>query len=150
MQKVSWDEGYSIGDEELDGHHKQLIAYIQILQDRDERERLGPEQLQQVVDGLVDYTDYHFRAEEALMREYEYPEYEMHRRAHHAFIRDMGVFKDDFVRASPELADRLLDYLTRWLLSHILNLDMHFGDFMASREDPARGIETGQSASPRK
>jgi hemerythrin-like metal-binding protein len=145
MESVRWDDTYSIGDEEIDGHHQQLIAYIQILQDREQREKLGRDQIQKVVDGLVDYTDYHFRAEEARMRELEYPDYESHKRAHAAFINDITIFKDDYVRASPELGDRLLAYLTRWLLSHILNNDMHFGDFMVSREDEIRGIETGQS-----
>jgi len=143
MDRVTWNDSYSIGDDELDGHHQQLIRYIQLLEDREERALRGPAYIQKVVDGLVEYTDYHFRAEEDRMKALDYPELEAHKKLHMDFIKDVSIFKDDFVRASPQLADRLLHYLVDWLMAHILNSDMHFGDYMRSLDDEARGIETG-------
>ncbi|RLB49234.1 MAG: hypothetical protein DRJ42_21455 [Deltaproteobacteria bacterium] len=143
MSRISWSDMYSIDDEELDGHHRQLIAYIQLLEDPIEREKRTPEALQGIVDGLVEYTDYHFRAEETRMRDLDYPEYEQHKALHVSFIKDITIFKDDFAKASPTLAATLLTYLKDWLITHILNNDMHFGDFMKSLGDDARGIETG-------
>lgn len=143
MSRIKWSDMYSIDDDELDGHHKQLIAYIQLLEDPVEREKRGPEGLQSIVDGLVEYTDYHFRAEEARMEELDYPDLVAHRDVHRTFIKDIGIFKDDFAKASPILAATLLTYLKDWLIAHILNTDMHFGDFIKERGDDARGIETG-------
>lgn len=133
---------HGIEERDFDGHHQQLVAYIQLLEDRTKREERGVDAVQAIVDSLAEYTAYHFGAEEALMQRLEYPNYFEHKAVHAAFLDDMAIFKREFINASPAFAVTLLTYLKDWLLEHILNIDMHFGDFLKAHLAANPGAET--------
>lgn len=132
MTPVAWDDSFSIWDAELDEHHKQLIRYIRVLSDPDERRKHDATVLPMLVQGLVDYARYHFEAEEQRMRDSGYPqrELEAHVAAHRDFAKDVAIFAETFNRGSPRLERALLAYLTDWLTSHILTADKQLGEFL--------------------
>jgi hemerythrin len=131
-----WLPEYTVFDGELDGHHQQLIRYMQVLDDPGNRARADPQFLAMVVDGLVAYAGFHFEAEERKMAEAGYPGLEGHRREHADFARDAALFQDTFGRGSPRFERIVLSYLKDWLQSHILTSDKQMGLWL---RDHARG-----------
>ena len=141
MPTILWNEAYSMFDAELDGHHQQLIRYIQILDDRDLRAKADEEFVTMVVQGLVDYTGYHFGAEEARMRDLGSPGLGAHQREHADFVKDVSIFREQFGKGSPRLERVLLNYLKDWLLTHILASDKRFGTW--AKEGHPGVVHTG-------
>jgi hemerythrin len=98
---IKWQPEFTIWDEELDAHHQQLIRYIQVLDDPENRRRADQTFLQMVLDGLVSYASFHFEAEERKMRESGYPNLEAHRAEHADFAKDAMVFRSTVGQVSP-------------------------------------------------
>ena len=131
---IRWQPEYSIFDSELDAHHRQLIRYIQVLDDPQNRRRSDPEFLKMIVEGLVSYTVFHFEAEERRMRDADFPAREAHRQEHEAFEKDAQLFKEFFGRGSARFERVVLSYLKEWLGSHILTSDKELGRWLKATE----------------
>ena len=85
-----WQDAYLTHIDELDEQHQRLVGLINDLYTDLQN---CPEDMQKraciakTLDELVDYSIYHFSAEEKLMQEYDYPEYEQHKSEHEEFKR---------------------------------------------------------------
>lgn len=132
MADFEWSESYSVGDEEFDTHHKQLIRYIQILDDPTAHSDI--EFIGAIVDGLVAYTNYHFTAEEEMMRGADYPGFDRHLAQHVDFVDKATRFRDELRGGEAAVGDEILDYLKLWLVKHILTEDRGFARFRAKSE----------------
>ena len=68
MDKIIWDERYTLGVEEIDSQHRRLFALLDRL-----HEAIGQgsdhEEMKKIVMELVRYADEHFSAEESLMQD---------------------------------------------------------------------------------
>lgn len=139
---IRWQPEYTVYDPELDAHHRQLIRYIQVLDDPENRRRADPAFLKMIVEGLVSYTVFHFEAEERMMRDSGYPDLEPHREEHQDFTADALVFRDSFGRASRRFEGVVLAYLKDWLRTHILSSDKHFGEYLRQSRQTAGSTGT--------
>ena len=78
---IDWNESYDVGVKEMNEQHKKLFSFINVLSDvvgiENRKHTIG-----KVIDELVNYTVTHFAAEEKLMLENDYPEYEYHKETH--------------------------------------------------------------------
>lgn len=133
---IKWLPEFTIWDAELDEHHQQLIRYIQVLDDPENRRRADEGFLQLVLDGLVSYATFHFEAEEQKMRAAGYPAYEAHRREHADFRQDVVVFHTAFGRVSPRFERVVVNYLKDWLQTHILTSDKQMGEWLRQHPTP--------------
>ena len=79
----------------IDSQHKELIEKMNQLLESCEN---GNDKLTAVktLDYLEDYTDYHFKAEEQLQRDIDYPGYEKHIAQHEIFLSLIHIF---FIRS---------------------------------------------------
>ncbi len=128
-QAFTWRDEFSVHNAGMDTHHMKLVeiansiaAILMSTQDRDA--------LDNAMDALVDYTHYHFAAEEELMERYEYPGLVSHRAQHRRLEQQVAEF-----RAGIEGRDTLDDldftgFLERWLISHVLDIDRRYGAFL--------------------
>ena len=66
-----WNDSYKTGVELIDRQHKKLVDILNQL-DESLAERSGHQVLLNLLNELVEYTKYHFKAEEELMRSLEY------------------------------------------------------------------------------
>ncbi len=83
---------------------------------------------------LSEYTTFHFDAEEALMRQHEYPGYDAQLAAHSLFrerVLKMAVQADSDVIAS-ELVVTVVNEMKNWFSNHIRTMDKKIGDFLAA------------------
>lgn len=122
MGLFTWDEKYSIRNEELDRHHKHLFNLINQLHDICSTTR-DVDSLKVVIDELAQYTNYHFSEEEKYMRSKGYKNVEAH-------ISNHEIFREKIIQLQQEgsrnmvVARELMIFLGTWLLDHVLEEDI--------------------------
>jgi hemerythrin len=132
MPIIHWTSEFSVGVSSIDTDHKILISLINQLDDAIRRGE-PKETVSRVLDALLDYTDYHFTREEALMAACRYPDIDAHKRTH-AMLRAQVQDIRDRYRRNPESihAREVLAFLKNWLSAHIVGRDKRYAPFMQS------------------
>jgi len=125
MALITWDQSYSVKVERCDAEHRKLFDLINALHDA-MRVGKGRTVLQQIVAELHDYTQTHFKAEEALMERANYPALAGHRIEHQRFVARVGEFKNDLNAGVGGNAVAVLEFLKDWLAKHIKQIDQSY------------------------
>jgi hemerythrin len=118
------------GVSSIDDQHRHVIE-LAGLATSPKFEHFGHDWFRETVNTLVDYTYYHFSAEEHLMRRIRYPDFEAHRSWHDQFRLELGEFVD-LARRAPqtgELRAVLGEKIDAWLLDHIRTMDSALSTF---------------------
>ena len=133
--KIQWQDLYDTGIPEIDADHQRLVALINDLDDvLDEGGDLG--RMGGVIDALIDYADYHFGREEAMMAQAGFGELVEHAVSHTEFGHFLGQLVGGcMLSPSRETAATIRDYLQEWLLDHILAEDMKYVPFVRERAE---------------
>lgn len=120
-----WNPLLETGIAKIDAQHRVLIGMLNRL--AQQHVQGGDEQdVNSVLTELAAYADYHFRTEEAIWST-DLPGdtwLEEHNQSHRQFFAHIAQLRDggcDF----KTVLDDLFDYLTRWLIYHILGADKH-------------------------
>lgn len=126
---IQWEEQYSIGIELMDEHHQQLVALINELysgvfacEDIEEERRLTKTILAQ----LAAYVDYHFTAEEQLLLEQQFPDYNEHLAAHNRFRQELNNLSEQVALGGLALSFPIFEFMRDWLTNHILIADKKY------------------------
>ena len=120
MAHLKWTKDLDTGIDVIDGQHKQIVEYINKLDDA--RITFNRTVIKKVISDTVDYTVSHFGFEETLIEDAGYAFIRPHKRVHELFIKRVSEYKERFDNGE-EVADELHDLLFRWLFSHIKNDD---------------------------
>lgn len=131
MAFMAWNKNYSVGVEQLDQQHSGLFdlaneLYTAML--NGQSHALTGEML----DKLVNYTEQHFAAEEALMEATNYPRLDAHRAAHRCLTEQVNEYRAQFERGEGVANLPLLYFFNNWLSKHILKEDKDYGPWLAS------------------
>lgn len=132
METIKWTDSFSVGVKEMDDQHKKLVAMINRLIE-EQQVLTEPATIAELLTEMTDYAREHFRAEEYLMAEYGYENKDRQVKAHEAFIAKTLSFMSASEVGPNILSKALLEYLKSWLTGHILNDDMKYKDFFASK-----------------
>lgn len=116
MGCIQWQHAYATGIESIDAQHLQLVDLINRLAVSVERQ--DREDMSDILHGLRQYVDNHFAFEEQLIAESGYPYAEAHIRCHRRFVDRLDSFCRRF-EAGAYITRELLNFLKRWLVSHI-------------------------------
>ncbi len=122
---ILWNDNYSVGVKEIDDQHKKLFGLINQAY-KVMKEKQGRDAGKKVIDGLVDYTIYHFSHEEDLMRKAEYPDLAEHMEKHKKLIGQVADFQKKFNAGDAEIDQNLMKFLKDWLSSHIMGVDKFY------------------------
>ncbi|SEA62202.1 methyl-accepting chemotaxis protein [Desulfuromusa kysingii] len=125
-----WKDEYNTGVALMDKQHRRLVDLInQLFQCmRDGGDRMV---LAEVVDELVDYTVTHFRAEEDVMRKYNYPDFEAHQQIHKSFVEKVGVYANKLKSGERLPPADIYNFLKDWLINHIEKQDRDgYGEYL--------------------
>ncbi len=131
MAEIEWDNSLSIGVELIDEQHKMLIERLSDLSKAIETSQ-GEGSIAKLLDFMIDYTDFHFSAEEKHMAEQNYPGLE-HQKQQHAEFKDyLKKFVEEFEEEGPTkaLSTSINVFLLNWLIKHIKGVDLKFGEFL--------------------
>ena len=122
---LQWTPEMSVDIPEIDAQHQSLFAIINDLREM-ETEGAEPEMILAIIGRLIDYSRVHFRAEENILMDCDYPLIGQHSNAHLGYIKKMDLFIQDFSENRPELPGEILKFLTQWWTEHVTRVDMDY------------------------
>ncbi len=134
MKEIAWTRDLSVGIELIDEQHKMLIKHLSDLNDALQSGK-GPVKIASTLNFLIDYTNFHFSAEEKHMAANAYPELENHKKQHEGFRATLSNLEEELVEegATKMLADSIDTLLVQWLFEHISQIDVAFGKFLKEK-----------------
>lgn len=126
---LRWDDTYCTGIADVDAQHRGLFELVnELLEARNAG--IDSDIIEPVLGRLVDYTVVHFAAEEAYFGEYDYLEADEHLQQHRDFVGKVALFQKELGLGEATLTMEVWDFLSSWLLDHVLGFDRRFGRFM--------------------
>ena len=119
---------YYIGIDMIDTEHKQLFDYAneayELLQEEFTPDKY--DKIDAILEKLRDYTAKHFADEEAYMESIQYKKIFTQKIQHQEFINKLDEFIDQHEKDEGNQDEQIMDilnYLTDWLINHILHVD---------------------------
>jgi hemerythrin len=132
MPLIDWKDSLSVNIAEFDGQHKNLIALINRLHAA-MLEGKGKTVLEPILGELLDYTAYHFTAEEKAMKQSLYTDEHRHRKEHTEFVDKVRDFQRQFIQGKLFVSIEIMNFLKDWLFTHILDTDKKFGAYLNTK-----------------
>jgi PAS domain S-box-containing protein/hemerythrin-like metal-binding protein len=132
LEKMVWDDAYSVGVAAMDDQHKKLFGMINQLADCHAAHNCESSGVfHEVLSRMFDYTQLHLKDEEAYLQRIGYPKLASHEGEHATFVEKITSFS---IAAEAGVQDEAAvhRYLKMWLRSHILESDMQYRDFVKS------------------
>ena len=124
MPAITWGPKLEVGIENIDKQHRR---WVELFNDLDEAVQAGQEQqaLGEALEAYIEYSSYHFKTEEALMRQagLDEEEYDFHRREHKVFRDQIAIYKDRHDAGFLKVTPQVTAYLREWLLAHVTGTD---------------------------
>jgi len=142
MPIIDWNNTYSLGIEQIDDHHRHLVALLNTAYDVFVGQGHKVE-IEELVEELINYATYHFAAEEQLMSRYDYIGTEAHIKQHENFIRQIKTFQKELLDGRKTLTLELIVFLKDWLLDHISKSDRAYVDAIGIKiqKDLFQGVQ---------
>lgn len=132
-QILIWNNKLSVGHLEIDEDHKKLCKMINRLFGA----AMFPNEekiLLDVLKGLLEYTLIHFKREEKLMVEHNYPAMGEHKREHEKLILAARAMQMRYQSGDrSKLGEEVEKMLRDWLVHHILNVDKQLALFLRKK-----------------
>lgn len=140
MQSIDifpWNDHFETGLAMVDQQHRKLLALLNHLA-TNIAFNADIHSLNTIFDELTDYTLYHFKTEEAIWHQYlpNEPLEHNHQTIHEEFIATALRFKaEQHHKPVMKLAREALEYLAKWLASHILESDKYMAYIVFALQD---------------
>ncbi|MGE0087100.1 MAG: bacteriohemerythrin [Desulfococcaceae bacterium] len=131
-----WNDKYSIGIEEIDAQHRQLVQMVNELYEAMYAGQ-GREALGKVLSSLILYTQTHFQTEERFMKLHDYPGYDGHKQIHEKMAAKVLDLQNAFHRGEVSNPVQISNFLKAWLVKHILKTDRKYADFYQQKKKTA-------------
>lgn len=128
MSLIRWSDSFSVNVMMIDQEHKKLVAMINELTDAMKAGH-GKDVLGKILDGLIQYTAFHFQREEKYFQQVKYPDTAAHKREHAAFVKKVTEFKKEFDAGRVTVSVNILQFLSKWLQQHIKGSDQKYSKF---------------------
>lgn len=132
MTFIEWSSELSVGFSQIDEEHKKLVDLVNRLHEAMSKGK-SSQILGSLFDEMVSYTQTHFHSEERLMKDHAYPEIIAHVKEHQDLIRQVGDLHEKYKAGTALLSIATMDFLKKWLASHILGTDLKLGNFLSAR-----------------
>ena len=134
---IEFDDSLITGNETIDSQHKELIDCIQKFVNSCE-DNSSAEKADEMLKYLMDYTVFHFTAEEKLQEDVSYPGLKEHRAKHEEFKTTLGELATKFNAegTSEAFAEEIKEKVVDWLFNHIKVFDRSVAEFINMYENP--------------
>ena len=129
MQLIPWQKEFSVSIPSIDIQHQGLLELINQLHE-DILLKKEATSLMVIFDGLLNYTQTHFRYEEKLFHEHNYPASKQHIQEHQHLAKKMLSLKDAYLANNDNISIELINLLKEWWNHHILNSDQQYSTFL--------------------
>ncbi len=132
-----WSDNLRVGIDSIDKDHQVLIGLLNKVS-HGLRDNAAVDEL---VNELMEYTHYHFKREEAVMKICNYPDFDAHKAQHVELTKKVGALAHKWHTSHDDKVIRdLHTFLRSWLSGHIISTDMTIAQYAAgkTREIEAR------------
>ncbi len=128
MSYIDWEQSYSVSVKGMDDQHKRLFQLI-----NDYYEAIAQKKTKEatatILQGLLDYTLYHFGDEEKLMQRNGYQGFDEQKAQHTYFISTIQDYQKRINEGKLLLSIEITQFLKDWLVKHIQAKDKQYGPF---------------------
>jgi hemerythrin len=124
MAYMNWDDKFSVGVEEIDAQHKNLIKMVNEFYDGvtgDDAKALGG-----LLNSLIEYAVHHFATEEKYMKKFNYPGTAAHIKEHQSFAEKATDVKMRFDGGKLVLSLEITNFVRDWIVKHVLGTDKKY------------------------
>ena len=126
---IQWEESMSVGDEQLDREHRELVDIVnqigESITSGTSREHGA------LINQLLNLTRNHFHNEEQELARTGYPEVESHTREHQRLMeRIVTLLRND---NRDGISPQLLVQVREWVIDHFLDHDRSYASFLKDR-----------------
>lgn len=134
MALIMWTPDLAVGIAKIDDQHQQLFKAADDLAEAMWAGK-GRQEVEKTIDFLADYTLYHFRDEETVMMENQFPGYSVQKQAHEQFTQEITRLRQRFSseEGGTAMAIEVLSGACNWLRDHIKTMDKALGDYLQKR-----------------
>lgn len=133
-----WNEDLRVGVPEIDEAHQHFINLINDL-NRSMTEGMGPAEILNRLQLVIDDAERHFSHEEALFRELNYPDAYIHTQFHTRIMNELQTIKEKFIPYGMDTSWLNAGLMIKnILLEHIRMEDMKYADYY--RKSKSKGV----------
>ncbi len=129
---MEWNASYDVGVEKFNEQHKKLFAYTNALFNTISKGK-NRTIMNKVLDSLTNYTVTHFKEEEDVLLEHNYPYYETQRDEHLKFVTKLKEIQTKFNIEHKNITFETFIFLVDWLKNHIAKLDRRYTEYLNQR-----------------
>lgn len=129
MALFNWEPQFETGLADVDKQHKYLVNLINGFGKKFSENDLADKDFQRIFKELAEYSVYHFQDEEKLMSRMgvDQRHVDRHVDVHKRFLEDVTAMHAQIDIGNREATRQLLNFLTHWLVYHILGSDQNMG-----------------------
>ena len=135
---IRFDNSLITGNQEIDEQHKEWIERIQKLIRAIEK---GSGKLEAIktLDYMADYAEFHFKAEEKLQEEAEYPGIVEHKKKHEEFrqvVKELSEMLQEEEGPSEAFVEAVRKNVVDWICNHIKAFDCSVASYINLKSHP--------------
>jgi hemerythrin-like metal-binding protein len=124
---LHWENRFNLGIPVLDEQHQALFGiYLELDEQQEKAAALDKKKIGTLLEKLEAYAQYHFTTEEELLRQASYVDYQKQCDGHGLFIKQINQFAHEVNYENPLILESLLNFIKKWLMSHILKEDRKY------------------------
>lgn len=128
MKKFIWKSEYNLKNNDINSEHQYLLELVNVIIEN--RELLSKSEVIEIFQQLVNYSHFHFKNEEELMKKINYPEIEEHKRQHQEFIQDLNRIHKEILDNNNNVTDDIISFLAEWLIDHMMITDKQIDSYV--------------------
>ena len=135
---MKWEESFNTGVHQFDDDHKYLMAQLLKVKQRLESNELK-EVKEVLIPEIIAFTKEHFKNEELMMKEVNYPDIDGHTQLHNSFLDQIDNLGDHIEKITVENLDILFkpmyNFIIKWMMDHILLDDEKLAKFCLEHKE---------------
>lgn len=131
-----WKERYKLNIDEIDRQHRKLFEIGARVYDlaalNDSYDHY--DEVIALLNELLEYTEYHFKYEENIMKTYNYDEFEQQKHDHAFYISKFkSISSEDVDSNQQKTILEIVDFLSVWISNHILLSDRKYAIYFKEK-----------------
>jgi len=140
VDTIPWQDSYNTGIRVIDDDHRMLFDILNGLIE-EVNGTAAEREIGSIIQALRGYVDTHFAREEGFLEKSDYPDLKNHK-AMHEKLRAKIYGIEKLYLSDPENLDlaAVCEFLSEWLIHHILNTDMVYVPYLKSGSEE-KGLE---------
>jgi hemerythrin len=132
MAFLFWEDELSVSISSIDDQHKKLIELINQFYENI-RIASNKELISGLISGMKNYTVFHFKDEENLLKKFHYANFESHKKEHEFFLEKVNDLEERFSAGKLIISFEITDFLKKWIVNHIQETDSKYSGFLRSK-----------------